>query len=69
MRLWAWDNTRSVTLLLLRGYRPGPLALETLVREANDAHLPVRDYDGTTLVRPCRLRLVDHAREAVYRPR
>ena len=67
--LWAWDNTRSVTLLLLRGYRPGPLALETLVREANDAHLPVRDYDGTTLVRPCRLRLVDHAREAVYRPR
>jgi SAM-dependent methyltransferase len=67
--LWAWDHTRSVTLMLLRGYRPAATTLEALVRGCNDAHVPVRDYDGTTLVRPCRLRLVDHAREAVYRPR
>lgn len=67
--LWAWDNTRSVTLALLRGYRSAALALDALVRAVNDASVPVHDYDGTTLVRPCRLRLVDHAREAVYRPR
>jgi SAM-dependent methyltransferase len=67
--LWAWDNTRSVTLMLLRGYRPAGVALDTLVQRLNDAHVPLRDYDGSGLVRPCRLRLVDHAREAVYRPR
>jgi len=67
--LWAWDNTRSVTLALLRGYRPGSLTLESLVREFNDAHVPLRDYDGAGLVRPGRLRLVDHPREAAYRPR
>jgi hypothetical protein len=66
---WAWDNARSVTLAVLRGYRSAPLALDALVRRLNDAHVPVRDYDGTTLVRPGRLRLVDHSRDAVYRPR
>jgi len=67
--LWAWDNTRSVTLMLLRGYRPANTALDALVRQFNEAHVPVRDYDGASAVRPCRLRLVDQAREAVYRPR
>jgi trans-aconitate methyltransferase len=67
--LWAWDHTRSVTLALLRGYRSAAVALEALVRDLNDTHVPVLDYDGSTQVRPCRLRLVDHAREAVYRPR
>jgi SAM-dependent methyltransferase len=67
--LWAWDNCRSVSLLLLRGYRTAPVALEALVRGLNEANVPVTDYDGSTPVRPCRLRLVDHARETVYRPR
>ncbi len=67
--LWAWDNTRSVTLMLLRGYRPSGVPLHAVVQQLNDAHVPVRDYDGAGLVRPCRMRLVDHAREAVYRPR
>ena len=67
--LWAWDNARSVTLAVLRGYRPAGVSLDALVRDHNDAHVPVRDYDGAGLVRPCRLRLVDHAREAVYRLR
>ncbi|MBL8339920.1 MAG: hypothetical protein JNL30_00515 [Rubrivivax sp.] len=67
--LWAWDNTRSVTLALLRGYRNATVSLDALVRDFNDAHVPVLDYDGSTHVRPCRLRLVDQAREAVYRPR
>lgn len=67
--LWAWDNCRSVTLMLLRGYRAAPAALDTLVRGLNDANVPVLDYDGTSIVRPSRLRLVDHARETVYRPR
>ena len=66
---WAWDNTRSVTLALLRGYRPAALPLDALVRQLNDANVPLRDYDGAGLVRPCRLRLVDHPREAAYRPR
>jgi SAM-dependent methyltransferase len=67
--LWAWDNTRSVTLALLRGYRAAPMSLDALVRQFNDAHVPLRDYDGAGLVRPGRLRLVDQPREAAYRPR
>lgn len=67
--LWAWDNTRSVTMALLRGYRSSPTSLEAVVRQFNDAHVPLRDYDGAGLVRPGRLRLVDQPREAAYRPR
>ena len=67
--LWAWDNTRSVTMALLRGYRSAGTTLDTLVREFNDANVPLRDYDGTGLVRPGRLRLVDQPRETAYRPR
>jgi hypothetical protein len=67
--LWAWDNTRSVTLALLRGYRPGTPTMEALVRQCNDANVPVRDYDGAGFVRPARLRLVEQPREAAYRPR
>ena len=67
--LWAWDNTRSVTMALLRGYRSAGIALDVLVREFNDANVPLRDYDGAGLVRPGRLRLVDQPREAAYRPR
>jgi len=67
--LWAWDNTRSATLMLLRGYRAAAHPLDALVRTLNEAHVPLRDYDGASLVRPCRLRLVDHGREAVYRQR
>jgi hypothetical protein len=39
------------------------------VRQVNEGAWPVRDYDGQGLVRPCRLRLVDHPREVAYRPR
>ncbi len=67
--LWAWDNTRSATLLLLRGYRAAAAPLDALVRQLNAADVPLRDYDGAGLVRPCRLRLVDQGRETVYRPR
>lgn len=67
--LWAYDHARSVTLMLLRGYRAAAAPLDALVRQLNDAHVPVRDYDGSTVVRPARLRLVDQPREAVYRPR
>lgn len=67
--LWAYDHARSVTLALLRGYRAASVPLDALVRQLNDAHVPVRDYDGNTVVRPARLRLVDQPREAVYRPR
>lgn len=66
---WAWDNTRSVTLALLRGYRPAPVTLDAVVRQLNEANVPLHDYDGTGFVRPARLRLVDQPREAVYRPR
>lgn len=67
--LWAWENTRSVTMLLLRGYRSAGMTMDALVRRFNDAHVPLHDYDGTSLVRPGRLRLVDQPREAAYRPR
>lgn len=67
--LWAWDNTRSVTLMLLRGCRSAAITLDALVRQLNDANVPLRDYDGSGFVRPGRLRLVEQPREAVYRPR
>ncbi|MFO1217237.1 MAG: class I SAM-dependent methyltransferase [Burkholderiaceae bacterium] len=67
--LWAWDNTRSTTLALLRGYQPSALTIDELVRRVNEGALPVRDFDGQTVVRNCRLRLVDHSREVAYRPR
>lgn len=67
--LWAWDNTRAITLALLRGYQASPLTADELVRRVNDGALPVRDFDGQTFVRNCRLRLIDHSREVAYRPR
>lgn len=67
--LWAWDNTRAMSLFVLRGYQPSPLPIDALVNNINEGVVPVRDYDGQGVVRPCRLRLVDHAREMAYRPR
>jgi len=67
--LWAWDNARAMSLFLLRGYRPSPLSIDTLVRQVNDTVISLKDFDGQAAVRPCRLRLVDHAREVAYRPR
>jgi hypothetical protein len=58
-----------MTLALLRGYQPSPLNADELVRRVNDGALAVNDYDGQGVVRNCRLRLVDHAREVAYRPR
>lgn len=67
--LWAWDNARAMSLFVLRGYQPSPLSIDALVNHINEGAVPVRDYDGHSVVRPCRLRLVDHAREVAYRPR
>ncbi len=67
--LWAWDNERTTTLALLRGYQASPLNMDQLVRQTNEANWPLLDFDGQTTVRPCRLRLVDHAREVAYRVR
>lgn len=67
--LWAWDNTRAVTLALLRGYQASSLNIDELVRRVNDGALPVHDFHGQSLVRHCRVRLVDHSREVAYRPR
>jgi hypothetical protein len=66
--LWAWDNCRAMTLLLLRGYRASATSMEALVARVNESVLPVHDFDGRTLVRPLRLRQVSHAREVAYRP-
>jgi len=67
--LWAWDNTRAISMFVLRGYQPSPLDIDALVRRVNEGALPLHDYDGQGVVRPCRLRLVDHAREVSYRAR
>ncbi|MFN7725790.1 MAG: class I SAM-dependent methyltransferase [Rubrivivax sp.] len=67
--LYAWDNTRTTTLALLRGYQPSPLTMDQVVRLTNEARWPLLDFDGQTVVRPCRLRLVDQAREVAYRVR
>lgn len=65
--LWAWDNCRATTLMLLRGYQAAPLPLEALVDQLNAADLPLRHFDGQALVRPARLRLVAQRREVDYR--
>jgi trans-aconitate methyltransferase len=67
--LWAWDNTRAVSMFLLRGYQASKLNIDQLVARVNEAQLPLLDFDGQTSVRPCRLRLTDHPRETAYRPR
>lgn len=67
--LWAWDNARAMSMFLLRGYQPSPLSIDALVRQINAGAVQVHDYDGQGIVRPCRLRLVDHGREVAYRPR
>jgi hypothetical protein len=64
---WAWDNCRTITWVLLRGYQPAPRPLEEAVRALNQARLPVLDFDGVTPVRPARLRMVEHPREVNYR--
>jgi SAM-dependent methyltransferase len=65
--LWAWDNCRATTLMLLRGYLPTSLPMEALIDQLNAADLPLRHFDGVELVRPARLRLVAHRREVDYR--
>lgn len=65
--LWAWDNCRGITLMVLRGYQPSPLMLPTWVDEVNAGQLPVRHFDGEAFVRPARLRLVQQPREVGYR--
>jgi len=67
--LWAWDNTRAMSLFVLRGYQPSALTIDALVASVNEGVVPVLDFDGQSMVRPCRLRLVDGAREVAYRPR
>ncbi|OGA99922.1 MAG: hypothetical protein A3E25_19575 [Burkholderiales bacterium RIFCSPHIGHO2_12_FULL_69_20] len=65
--LWAWDNCRAITLMVLRGYQPSALTLAQLVEQLNAADLPVHHFDGQTLVRPARLRTVAQVREVNYR--
>jgi len=67
--LWAFDNCRAMSIFLLRGYLPSRVPLSELVERVNTALLPVHEFnDANTLVRPARLRLVEHPRETVYRP-
>jgi hypothetical protein len=65
--LWAWDNCRTTTLVVMRGYLPSALTLEHLLLHLNAADLPLRHFDGQEGVRPARLRLVEHRREVDYR--
>ncbi|MBP6900116.1 MAG: hypothetical protein KBC73_08515 [Burkholderiaceae bacterium] len=66
--LWAWDNCRAMTLLVLRGYQASPnLTLAQWVAEVNAGQIPLRHFDGQADVRPARLRLVQQPREVDYR--
>ncbi|MEK8050026.1 class I SAM-dependent methyltransferase [Ideonella sp. DXS22W] len=66
--LWAWDNCRATTLMVLRGYLPcAALGMGQWVDEINGAQVPLRHFDGQETVRPARLRLVQHPREVEYR--
>lgn len=68
--LWAWDNARAMTMVILRGYRASAITLESIVGRINDeVTVHLMDFDGSSRVRPCRLRLIDHTREVAYRPR
>lgn len=66
--LWAWDNCRATTLMVLRGYQASPnLTLAQWVAEVNAGQVPLRHFDGQADVRPARLRLVQQPREVDYR--
>jgi SAM-dependent methyltransferase len=66
--LWAWDNCRAVSLLLLRGYQPAKLSLTELVERFNSEAVPIHEFhERQSPVRPARLRLVNLARETSYR--
>lgn len=65
--LWAWDNCRAITLMVLRGYQPSTLTLARMVDDLNAANLPLLHFDGQGFVRPARLRLVEQRREVDYR--
>jgi SAM-dependent methyltransferase len=65
--LWAWDNCRATSLLLLRGYQPATLTLDQLVEQLNAADLPLHHFDGQSEVRALRLRQVEQRREVDYR--
>ncbi|MDC8784038.1 class I SAM-dependent methyltransferase [Roseateles koreensis] len=65
---WAWENCRSVSLLLLRGYLPAPVSLDDLVERMNAAAVPIHDFaDRAVKVRAARLRRVSLGRETSYR--
>jgi hypothetical protein len=67
--LWAWDNCRTVSFFLLRGYLPSPMPLNQLVDRVNSSSLPIHEFfDRQSVVRPARLRLVSQGRETSYRP-
>lgn len=66
--LWAFDNCRATSVILLRGYLPSPVPLVELVERVNASQLPVHDFhDPASFVRPARLRLVEYPRETRYR--
>ena len=66
--LWAWDNCRAVSLLILRGYQQAAVSLTELVERFNSGTVPIHEfYERESQVRPVRLRLVNLARETSYR--
>lgn len=66
--LYAWDNCRATTLMLLRGLLPAPLSLAQVVAGIHASEVGIHHFDGHTPVRPARLRLVAQRREVDYRP-
>lgn len=67
--LWAFDNCRAVTIMVLRGYRQSTISLTELAKRVNATSIPVHEFhDPASMVRPARLRLVESLREVSYRP-
>lgn len=67
--LWAWDNCRTITLVLMRGLAASARTIDEVVLDLAARPVSILDFDGTVEVRPCRLRLCDQPRESAYRPR
>jgi len=54
--LWAWDNCRTTSFFLLRGYLPAPVPLADLVQRVNASQLPVHRSEERRVGKECRSR-------------
>jgi protein-L-isoaspartate O-methyltransferase len=59
---WAWDNSYTISLVVLRGYQKADKPMKELVESVNSAELPVYQGYSDKITRTTRLRPVSNPR-------